>query len=333
MITYNPTLLNSRDTSYPELFKRNSKNPIITSKDLPYPAYTIFNPGATMFENNTLLLTRVEDRQGFSHLTKAVSKDGVSNWIFDKRPTIPVEPDLYPGEKWGIEDPRITWMTDISKWAIIYTSISRTGPQVSLALTNDFTHIEKHGHIMPPDDKNAALFPRKINGEYILIHRPLSIGHKAHIWISHSTDLKRWGNHKIIMNSRNGGWWDANKIGLSAQPLETCDGWLILYHGVKITAAGSIYRLGLALLDLEDPSKVLKRSNEWVFGPKEPYEKVGDVDNVVSSCGWILDKPTGIVRMYYGGADSCICLATANLSELLQYMNNCPKANETEYSE
>jgi predicted GH43/DUF377 family glycosyl hydrolase len=328
MITYKPILLNPKDNSYPDLFKRDLNNPIITANDLPYPAHTIFNPAATMFENKTLLLARVEDRQGFSHLTKAISKDGVSNWIFDKSPTICAEPSIHPEERWGIEDARITWMVELKKWAVTYTSFSRTGPLVSLALTSDFINFEKQGSLMSPDDKDAALFPRKFNGKYILIHRPSSDGHKAHIWLSSSTDLKSWGEHQILLNARDGACWDANKIGLSAQPLETSEGWLILYHGVKLTAAGAIYRLGIALLDLENPSKVLKRSSEWIFAPEEPYEKVGDVNDVVFPCGWILDAATGVVRMYYGGADSCIGLATANLSELLQYMNNCPDPSE-----
>lgn len=328
MITCKPTLLNSNDKSYPELFKRNPNNPLITAKDLPYPAHTIFNPAATIFNGSTLLLSRVEDRKGFSHLAKAISKDGVSKWVFDKGPTIQAEPSVHPEERWGIEDPRITWMSNLEKWAVTYTSFSRAGPLVSLALTSDFVNFDKHGSIMPPDDKDAALFPRKFNGKYILIHRPTSAGNKAHIWVSSSPDLKSWGDHHILLNAREGGCWDANKIGLSAQPLETDAGWLILYHGVKTTAGGSIYRLGLALLDLEDPSKVLKRSNEWIFGPEEDYEKFGDVADVVFPCGWILDKDTGIVSMYYGGADSCICLATANLSDLLQYIDHCQNTSE-----
>lgn len=106
MMNYTPTLLDLNDDSYPELFKRYPKNPIITAKDLPYPAHTIFNPGATAFQNNTLLIARVENRQGFSHLTKAISKDGVSNWIFDKCPTIEAEPNIHPEEKWGIGGPQ-----------------------------------------------------------------------------------------------------------------------------------------------------------------------------------------------------------------------------------
>ena len=328
MATYNPTVLDKDSYSYPELFKRSSKNPIILAKDLPYPAHTIFNPGATTFEKKTLLLARVEDRKGFSHLTKAVSKDGITHWQFDKSPTMLAEPDIFPEERWGLEDPRITFMTDIGKWVIVYTSFSRQGPMISLAFTEDFETFEKLGAIMSPDDKDAALFPRKFKEKYLLIHRPCTDVNKAHMWISTSSDLQSWGEHQILLNAREGGWWDANKIGLSAQPLETEDGWLILYHGVKHTAAGSSYRLGLALLDLEDPTIVLKRSNEWIFESEEPYEKFGDVADVVFPCGWLLEENTGVVRMYYGGADSCINLATADLGELLQYMKNCPEPCE-----
>jgi predicted GH43/DUF377 family glycosyl hydrolase len=186
---------------------------------------------------------------------------------------------------------------------------------------------------MPPEDKDAALFPRKFKGKWLLIHRPIGVhlidsiqrGPGAHIWISCSADLKYWGDHHILINARNGGWWDANKVGLCAQPLETPDGWLILYHGVRQTAAGSVYRLGLALLDLDNPLKVLRRSDEWIFGPEEPYEREGDVRDVVFPCGWVLDKQSGEIKMYYGAADSCICLATANLNDLLEYIKSCPE--------
>ena len=154
------------------------------------------------------------------------------------------------------------------------------------------------------------------------------LGPGAHIWVSCSSDLKYWGDHSILINARSGGWWDANKVGLCAQPLETPEGWLILYHGVKRTASGSIYRLGLALLDLENPFRVLRRSDEWIFGPEELYEREGDVRDVVFPCGWVLDKPSDKVRMYYGCADSCIALATASLSDLLEYIKSCPEPKE-----
>jgi len=325
------TRLKNSDNTYRELFVRYPNNPILTAKDWPYAANTVFNPAATDFNGKTLLLVRVEDRRGFSHLTKAVSEDGVTNWQIDKWPTLEASPD-YPEEAWGIEDPRITRIDELNRWAVVYTSFSRSGPTVSLALTRDFVSFEKMGSIMPPEDKDAALFPRKFKNRWMLIHRPIGphfgnmqLGPGAHIWISCSEDLKYWGDHSILINARNGGWWDANKVGLCAQPLETPDGWLILYHGVRRTAAGSLYRLGLALLDRENPMRVLRRSDEWIFGPEERYEREGDVPDVVFPCGWVLDKANGKVRMYYGAADSCICLATASLNDLLEYIKSCPE--------
>ncbi|EAX47036.1 glycosidase, PH1107-related [Thermosinus carboxydivorans Nor1] len=322
--------LRNHDNTYRELFKRHPDNPILTAHDWPYAANTVFNPAATMFNGKVLLLARVEDRRGFSHLTKAISEDGVTNWQIDPVPTFEPDPERYPEEIWGIEDPRITWIEELGKWAVTYTAYSRGGPLVSLALTKDFVNFERLGPIMPPDDKDAALFPRRFNGKWLLVHRPVSAnyGPGAHIWVSWSDDLKYWGDHQMLINARRGGWWDSNKIGLSPPPLETPEGWLILYHGVRQTAAGAIYRLGLALLDLENPLHVLRRSDEWVFGPSEPYEREGDVDDVVFPCGWILDETTGQIKMYYGAADTCIALATASLSDLLEYIKRCPEPKE-----
>lgn len=325
-------LADSDNQSYRELFKRFPGNPILTSNDLPYAANTVFNPAATIYNGKVLLLARVEDRRGFSHLTKAVSDDGISNWIIDEKPTLEPDPENYPEEEWGIEDPRITYMEEIGKYAIVYTSFSRGGPLVSLALTEDFEKFERLGPIMPPEDKDAALFPRKINGKWLLIHRPIhaNYGPEAHVWISKSDDLKYWGEHQILINARKGAWWDSHKVGLNCPPLETPEGWLILYHGVKQTAAGAIYRLGLALLDLENPCRVLRRSDEWVFGPSEPYEREGDVADVVFPCGWVLNKETGRIKVYYGAADTCVALATTTLDDLLDYIKRCPEPKDFE---
>lgn len=316
------TRLKAGDNTFKELFRRYPYNPILLAKDWPYPVNTVFNPAAAVFDGKVLLLARVEDRRGFSHLTKAVSEDGVSNWIIDRSPTMEPDPD-HPEEAWGIEDPRISYMEELRKYAVTYTAYSQCGPVVSMALTEDFTEFERMGPIMPPEDKDAALFPRRFDGKWLLIHRPIEQG--ANIWISSSDSLKYWGNHKILINSRGGSWWDGNKVGLCAQPLETPDGWLILYHGVKQTASGAIYRLGLALLDLENPLKVLRRSDEWIFGPQEIYEKEGDVRDIVFPCGWVLDAENDKIRMYYGAADTCIALAAASLSEILDYIKNCPE--------
>ena len=309
-----------KNNRYKAIFQRYENNPIITVKDLPYPANTVFNAGATRINGETVLLMRVEDRRGISHLTVARSRDGITQWQIDPRPTLIPDPDNYPEEIWGIEDPRITCLEEREEWAVAYTAYSRGGPLVSLACTKNFKNFERMGSVMPPEDKDAALFPVRFNDRWAMIHRPVaafpSMG--AHIWISFSPDLKHWGDHQILIPARIGGWWDANKIGLSPPPLKTDEGWLILYHGVRTTASGAIYRLGLALLDLENPSKLIARSDQWVFGPEESYEIFGDVNKVVFPCGWttVGDK----VRLYYGGADTCIALATASLSELLAWL-------------
>jgi predicted GH43/DUF377 family glycosyl hydrolase len=157
-----------------------------------------------------------------------------------------------------------------------------------------------------------------------MIHRPATafLEGKADMWLSFSPDLRHWGDHRMLMAARDGAWWDANKIGLGPPPLETEEGWLILYHGVKQTAAGCAYRLGLALLDLEDPARIISRSDPWVFAPEEPYERIGDVGNVVFPCGWILDEKDD-VRIYYGAADTVTCLATVRLEDLLNSMKDC----------
>ena len=302
-----------------ELFKRHPHNPLLTVEDWPYPCNSVFNSGATKFGDDYLLLVRVEDHRGFSHLTVARSHDGITDWKIDCQPTMPPEPENHPEEIWGIEDPRITRIEGSDFWAIAYTAFSRGGPLVALATTRDFKTFDRLGPVMPPDDKDAALFPIRFDGRWAMLHRPVGTGWMgAHIWISYSPDLKHWGDHKIVLRAREGGWWDANKIGLSPPPLETPEGWLILYHGVRDTPAGCIYRLGLALLDRENPAKVLRRGDQWVFSPKVPYERDGDVDDVVFPCGWILEGD--MVRIYYGGADSCIALATASLKDILDYL-------------
>jgi beta-1,2-mannobiose phosphorylase / 1,2-beta-oligomannan phosphorylase len=300
------------------LFSRHKQNPILTAADWPYPANTVFNPGATLLpDGTTLLLCRVEDRRGHSHLCVARSANGIDGWQIDPRPTLPADPEHFPEELWGIEDPRITYVPELSKYAIVYTAYTRDGPGVSLALTEDFHHFERYGVIMPPEDKDAALFPHRIGGQWVLIHRPVSVL-RAHMWISYSLDLRHWGNHKLMLEARRGAWWDANKIGLSPPPIETPQGWLVIYHGVRLTPASSIYRLGLALFDLQAPDRCLKRSDEWVFGPEEPYEQRGDVDNVVFPCGYTILPDGDTLRMYYGAADTSIALATGSIRALLE---------------
>jgi predicted GH43/DUF377 family glycosyl hydrolase len=207
----------------------------------------------------------------------------------------------------------------------VYTSYSRGGPGVSLALTQDFRTFERYGVVMPPEDKDAALLPHRIGDFWALIHRPVTaLG--ADIWISYSPDLRHWGSHRLILQARRGAWWDANKIGLSPPPIETPKGWLLLYHGVRQTGSGCLYRLGLALIDLHSPEKLLLRGDSWIFGPETNYERIGDVHDVVFPCGYTLGPDGDSINLYYGGADSCIALAQSSVRSLLRWLEENGRA-------
>lgn len=302
------------------LFKRYSKNPILTADDWPYQVHTVFNPGVTKLKDGTtLLLVRAEDRRGISHFSVARSKNGVDDWEIDPTPSMEPDPENFPEELWGIEDPRITYIDEIDKYAIAYTAFTKNGPGVALALTDDFKSFERLGLTMHPDDKDAALMPRLFDGQFALIHRPVSET-SASMWISYSPDLKNWGGHKQLLPARRGAWWDANKIGLSPPPIETEAGWLVLYHGVRNSCGGCLYRLGLALFDKDNPDVCLLRGDQWLFAPEEEYERAGDVPNVVFPCGWTVDDDADTIKLYYGAADTCIALAQGSIRDLLAWL-------------
>ncbi len=231
------------------------------------------------------------------------------------------DPDQHPEELWGIEDPRITYVPELQKYAVVYTAYTRDGPGVALAMTSDFQSFERFGVIMSPEDKDAALLPHRIDGNWVLIHRPVSAP-RAHMWVSYSPDLKNWGGHALMLQARKGAWWDANKIGLSPPPIHTPRGWLVIYHGVKQSCAGCIYRLGLALFDLKRPEILLQRGTEWVFGPSESYEHRGDVGNVVFPCGYTVGQDGDSIKIYYGAADTCIALATGSIRQMLAWLDD-----------
>ncbi|MHC4646296.1 MAG: glycoside hydrolase family 130 protein [Planctomycetota bacterium] len=304
------------------LFKRYEGNPILRPEDWPYPTNAVFNPAAVKLNTETLLLIRAEDLRGFSHLTLARSADGFTNWEIDSNPTLEADPNSRE-EKWGLEDPRIIWLEEQKQFAITYTSFSEGGPVVSLAITKNFKTFARLGGLLPPEDKDACLFPRRFKGRFALIHRPI-VRSEAHIWISFSPDLKHWGDHRTLIKTRHA-YWDGHRVGLACQPIETAQGWMIFYHGVRMTTAGAIYRVGLALLDLDEPWKVLRRSSEWVLGPREEYERIGDVSDVVFPTGAVVNKETDQLNLYYGAADSTVAVATARLSEITDYLLSCPE--------
>ena len=303
-----------------DLFERARGNPILTPERWPYRINAVMNAAATTIADETLLLCRVEDRRGFSHLTIARSPDGVNNWVVDDHPFLEPSAD-HPEEQWGVEDPRITRIEELDAWVIAYTAFGPGGPAVALATTTDFVSVKRLGVVCPPEDKNASLLPRRVNGEFVMFHRPVStIGGRADVWISRSVDLHSWSAPEPVFGARPGGWWDSARIGVGPPPIETPHGWLVIYHGVRQTVAGAIYRAGLALLDLDNPAVVLKRSDEWVLSPVEDFELSGDVPGVVFPCGLIHDRPTNQLRLYYGAADCRIGLAVADYDEVLAFV-------------
>jgi beta-1,2-mannobiose phosphorylase / 1,2-beta-oligomannan phosphorylase len=311
--------------SHAELFDRHPANPILTAEDWPYPANAVFNPAAAAVDGEVVLLARVEDRRGISHLAVARSANGIDGWAIDSEPLLAPD-DGIESEQWGFEDPRTIWVDELGRWVITCTAYGPAGPSVFLATTEDFTSVERYGTVRHPEDKNAALLPYRIEGRWVLFHRPQTQFGGAHgaILLSRSDDLINWSAPEQVLQPRAGAWWDSLRIGLGPPPLRTEHGWLLLYHGVKETVAGGIYRVGLALIDLDEPTRVLHRLPSWVLAPLAPYERNGDVPNVVFPCGLLHDPATGEVRLYYGAADSSICLATARLGDLLDAVLAAP---------
>jgi beta-1,4-mannooligosaccharide/beta-1,4-mannosyl-N-acetylglucosamine phosphorylase len=295
-------------------FKRYEKNPILSRDDVPYPCNTVFNAAACKYQNQYLMLLRVEDLKGHSHLTLARSNGGYL-FTVDSQPWITPSDDPYyePYERFGVEDPRITLMEDT--YYITYTAYGPFGPRVGIGCTKDFISFERISLATEVDNKDAILFPEKIDGSFIMINRPGGMGGvMGSIWISYSYDLIHWGRSKAILGPEPG--WGPSKLGISTPPIKTHRGWFTLYHGIRQTASGRLYRIGAMLLDLNDPSQVSGYTQNFIFGPEELYERTGDVPNVVFPCGIILE-PDNTLKMYYGAADTCIAVAEAKLEDIL----------------
>ena len=303
-------------------FDRYEKNPILTPENWPYKVASVFNPGAIKFNDEILLLVRVEDKQGYSHLTIARSKDGKTKWQIGSGPALAAEPEF--GEAiFGLEDPRIVWIEERQEYIItcvsFFKGVAGEPPGISLIGTKDFLEFERLGRQLIPPNKDASLFPKTFNGRYALINRPIVEG-RADIWVSFSKDLEYWGKDRVLISAGHR-TWDGCRVGLGPPPIETPEGWLIIYHGARDTASGGLYRVGLALLDLET-LEVIRRSRDWVFG-RGNYERVGDVDAIVFPCGAVVNEKTNELLVYYGVADSVVALATANLNDVLDYLKKC----------
>lgn len=312
-------------TTKPEPFRRHPANPILTAADWPHSVNAVFNPAAVEIDGETVLLARVEARTGISHLTVARSTNGIDNWSVDEVPLLAPTEGNYD-EQWGFEDARAVWVEELDTHVITCTAYGPAGPAVYLAKSKDFRTIERLGVVVAPEDKNAALLPERVGGKWILFHRPTSGFGNVHpgISLSRSPDLVTWSPPESVMHPRTGAWWDSLRIGLGPPLIKTEHGWLLIYHGVKETVSGGIYRVGLALLDLEEPTHVLRRASNWVLAPRKPEERTGDVPNAIFPCGVIHDRERGELRLYYGGADTTICLAIASFDEVLHMVLAAP---------
>jgi predicted GH43/DUF377 family glycosyl hydrolase len=296
-----------------DILHRFEGNPIIALEDIPFRCNTVFNGAVVKIGNEYFHLLRVESQQGYSVFALARSKDGLHFTVEDKPVMEPARKGPFARyEKRGIEDPRITEIEGV--YYVMYTAYSKYGPRIALAKTEDFFHYERIAIVSEPGNKDGILFPERINGEYVRLDRPIGKG-VGSMWVSYSKNLVDWGKSEILMTPRQG-MWDSYRIGASVPPIRTEHGWLEIYHGVKKTAAGPIYRIGTVMLDLEKPYKVIARSNQPILSPRADYERIGDVGNVAFACGAVVED-SGEIKVYYGAADTCICVAIANFDDLV----------------
>jgi len=293
---------------------RWERNPIITQQDIPFPCNTVFNGTPVKVDGRYLMLLRIEGLRGQSFFTLATSDDGL-HFEIEKEPCMMPASDgpFAPWEEHGIEDPRLTYME--GAYYIMYTAVGRKGHVIALAETKDFHHYTRIAVISEPGNKDGVLFPEKVNGLYTRLDRPIG-NDVGSVWVSYSPDLIHWGRSEFVFGPRSR-FWDSYRIGASAPPILTDAGWLEIYHGVKMTSAGPIYRIGTIMLDREDPAVVVGQCVEPSLSPREDYERIGDVGNVVFACGAIVEDD-GEVKVYYGAADTSICVATASLDEIIE---------------
>jgi beta-1,4-mannooligosaccharide/beta-1,4-mannosyl-N-acetylglucosamine phosphorylase len=297
------------------LLKRYPGNPIVRRDAVPC-ANSIFNSAVVPYEGEYRGVFRVDDQCRHFGLRAGRSTDGL-DWDIDPEPI-----------SWKVSDPRVAtfdWTYDPRITPIdgrYYVTWCHTchGPSIGLGVTDDFESFEFLDVVLPPFNRNAVLFPRRIGGQYMMLHRPSDNGHTpfGDIFVSSSPDLLHWGRHRFVMGVRDG--WQSTKIGAGPVPIETPEGWVLIYHGVLTSCNGFVYSVGAAILDPDDPTRVLHRTRRYILAPTEVYECVGDVPNVTFPCAALHDEGTGEVRVYYGGADTCVCLATCSMADLLAFI-------------
>jgi beta-1,4-mannooligosaccharide/beta-1,4-mannosyl-N-acetylglucosamine phosphorylase len=298
---------------------RSSRNPII-ARDHLRRSNSIFNSAVVPFEDGFAGVFRVDDTHRTMNIHAGRSADGV-DWEIEELPIAFAPADARVAEIQAefqhAYDPRVTWLEDrfYVTWCNGYH-----GPTIGLASTHDFRTFTQLDNAYLPFNRNGVLFPRRIGDRYAMLSRPSDDGHTpfGDVFYSESPDLTHWGRHRHVMGTTK--WsWESTKIGAGPTPIETDEGWLVLYHGVLTSCNGFVYSMGAALLDLDEPWKVIARGHDYLLSPQVLYEQVGDVPNVVFPCAALVDRAADRVTIYYGGADTVVCLAHGHLSEILAF--------------
>lgn len=296
---------------------RYSGNPIIP-RDLIPSSNSIFNSAVVPFQGAFAGVFRCDDKRRHMDIHRGFSQDGI-HWQIDRDPIPWNCRDPESAFTYYRYDPRVTWLED--RFYITWCN-GYHGPTIGIGYTFDFQEFYFLENALLPYNRNGVLFPRRINGKYVLLSRPSDNGHTpfGDIYLSQSEDMIHWGEHRFVMGTKGG--WQSTKIGAGPTPIETPEGWLLFYHGVLTSCNGFTYAFGAALLDLEKPWKVIYRGAPYLLSPQTYYECVGDTPNVVFPCAALYDQPSGRIAIYYGGADTVTALAFCKLEEVLDFLKH-----------
>ncbi len=307
----------NKPAGYRYVVWRYTKNPIIPGDLIP-SSNSIFNSAVVPFKGEFAGVFRCDDRRRYMQIHSGRSKDGI-NWKIENQRISFICDDPEIGNFDYSYDPRVCWIED--RYYITWCN-GYHGPTIGVAYTYDFKKFYQLENAFLPFNRNGVLFPRKIKGKYSMLSRPSDNGHTpfGDIFYSESPDMCHWGKHRHVMSPR--GRWENTKIGAGPTPIETTEGWLLIYHGVLTSCNGFQYSMGGAILDIEEPWKVLYRAEPYLLAPRELYECVGDTPNVVFPCAALCDASTGRIAIYYGGADTVTCLAFTQVDELIEFIKS-----------
>jgi beta-1,4-mannooligosaccharide/beta-1,4-mannosyl-N-acetylglucosamine phosphorylase len=302
-----------------DIIWRYSRNPIIGWNPIPKAA-RIFNSAVASYNGEFVGVFRADQKNGRATLFFGRSKDAI-RWNIGPDPIEWVDEKGNPNQTSYAYDPRLVKIEDT--YYIVWCD-DMHGASIGLGKTNDFKTFIRMSNPLMPYNRNGVLFPRKVNGKYLLFSRPSDSGHTpfGNIYLSESPDLIHWGNHQWVMGSGGKGWWQGTKIGAGPIPIETKEGWLLFYHGVSLTCNGFVYSFGAAILDINNPWKVLYRTRDYLLTPEKLYEITGFVPNVVFPCTNLYDAASGRIAVYYGAADTYTAVAFTQIDELLEYIKN-----------